>query len=244
MRVASGALSDNSTEGMVTMAQEPALTYSEGGAIDYTPGSAVTGGDVVVLNGIVGYATADIAASELGALQVRGIVKVPKTTAAWVRGLPVHWDPTGTPDASGATASSGAANQLGVGTYMGLCVATAASGDDHGYVDLNAQTNLLAVTAVTAAGSVIGDAAQLSQGLNVVTGADGTKGVILPTAVPGMQVYIKGVTAGVLKVWPKTGAQINAVGASTAMSLASGATPAILVASSATQWYTFPLLPS
>jgi len=224
------------------MAQTPAKTYSEAGAIDYTPSAAVTGGDVVVLNGIVGVAVEDIAASAKGSLATSGLFKLPKTTAAWVRGLPVHWDPTGTPDSGDA--SSGAANQLGVGTYAGICSETAASGDNFGVVDLNAQTNLLAVTAVTAAGSVIGDAAQLSQGLNVVTGADGTKGVILPTAVPGMQVIVKGVTAGVLKVWPKTGATINALSASAAMSLASGATPAIFVASTATQWYTIPLLPS
>lgn len=224
------------------MPQTPALTYSDDGAIDYTPSSAVTGGDIVVLNGIVGIAIDDIAANTKGSLQTEGIYKLPKTTAAVVRGLPIHWDPAGSPDSG--TASSGAANQLGVGTYAGMCVEASGSGDDYAIVDLNVQSNLLAVSAVTAAGSVIGDAAQLSQGLNVVTGADGTKGVILPTAVPGMQVIVKGVTAGVLKVWPKTGATINALSASAAMSLASGATPAIFVASSATQWYTIPLLPS
>jgi len=133
---------------------------------------------------------------------------------------------------------------LGVGVYMGLATAAAGSGDDFGYVLLNATANLLAVAAVTAAGSSAADAAQLSQGLNVVTGADGTKGVILPVAVPGLVVHVKGVTAGVLKVYPKTSSTINALSASAAMSLASGAIPATFIASSATQWYTFPLLPS
>lgn len=224
------------------MAQVAALTYAEGDVVDYTPGSAVTAGDVVVLNGIVGIATTAIAASTLGSLSITGIKKVPKTTAAWVVGLPVHWNPTGDPD--NGTAASGAANQLGVGTYMGVATIAAASGDDYGYVNLNAASNLVAVTAVTAAGSVIGDAAQLSQGLNVVTGADGTKGVILPTAVPGMVVYIKGVTAGVLKVYPKTSSTINALSASAAISLTTGAMPVTLIASSTTQWYTFPLVAS
>ena len=224
------------------MAQTPAKTYSEAGAIDYTPAAAVTGGDVVVLNGIVGVAVNDIAASAKGSLATAGIFNLPKTTAAWVQGLPVHWNPTGDPDSGDA--GTGAANQLGVGTYAGICVETAGSGDNFGPVDLIATTNLLAVSAVTAAGAVIGDAAQLSQGINVVTGADGTKGVILPVAVPGMQVIVKGVTAGVLKVWPKTGAAINALSASAAMSLASGAIPATFVATSATQWYTLPLVPS
>lgn len=224
------------------MPQTPALTYSDDGAIDYTPSSAVTGGDVVVLNGIVGIAIDDIAANAKGSLQTEGIYKLPKTTAAVVRGLPIHWDPTGSPDSG--TASSGAANQLGVGTYAGLCVEASASGDDYAIVDLNVPTNLFAVTAVTAAGSVIGDAAQLSQGINVVTGADGTKGVILPTAVPGMQVIVKGVTAGILKVWPKTGATINALSASAALSMTTGAMPLTFVATSATQWYTLPLVAS
>jgi predicted RecA/RadA family phage recombinase len=224
------------------MAQVPAQTYSDECAIDYTPSSAVTGGDVVVLNGIVGVAITDIAANDLGSLAVEGIFKLPKTTAAIVRGLPVHWNPTGDPDSG--TAGTGAANQLGVGTYAGLASAASGSGDDFAYVNLNVQSNLLAVTAVTAAGSVIGDAAQLSQGLNVVTGADGTKGVILPTAVPGMQVIVKGVTAGVLKVWPKTGGTINALSASAALSMTTGAMPLTFVASSATQWYTLPLVAS
>lgn len=224
------------------MPQVPALTYSCDEAIDYTPSSAVTGGDVVVLNGIVGVAVTDIAANDKGSLTVEGLFKLPKTTAAWVRGLPVHWNPTGDPDSG--TAGTGAANQLGVGTYAGVCAETAASGDDYGVVNLNRQSNLLAVSSVTAAGSVIGDAAQLSQGINVVTGADGTKGVILPTAVPGMQVIVKGVTAGVLKVWPKTGATINALSASAALSMTTGAMPLTFVATSATQWYTLPLVAS
>jgi predicted RecA/RadA family phage recombinase len=224
------------------MPQTAAKTYHDQGAISYTPSSAVTGGDVVVLNGIVGVSVKDIAANVRGSLTTAGVFRLPKTTAAWVRGLPVHWDPAGTPDSGDA--SSGAANQLGVGTYAGICVEAAGSGDNFGAVDLNATTNLLAVNSVTATGSVIGDAAQLSQGINIVTGANGTVGVILPVAVPGMQVIVKGVTAGVLKVWPKTGAQINAVGASTAYSLTTGAMPLTFVATSATQWYTLPLVAS
>lgn len=132
------------------MAQTPAKTYSEAGAIDYTPSAAVTGGDVVVLNGIVGVAVKDIAASAKGSLATSGLFKLPKTTAAWVRGLPVHWNPTGDPDSGDA--GTGAANQLGVGTYAGICSETAASGDNFGVVDLNAaypQDSNASVTATT-----------------------------------------------------------------------------------------------
>lgn len=225
------------------MPQVPALTYSDDGAIDYTPSAAVTGGDVVVLNGIVGIAPNDIAASDKGSLQTEGIFKVPKTTAAQVRGLPVYWNSTGDPDSG--TAGTGAANQLGIGVYMGIAAEATASGDDYTIVGLNAvYPALVGSAAITAAGSAQGDAAQMYHGLNVVTGADGTKGVILPTALAGMIVYVKGVTAGVLKVYPKTGGTINALSANGAISLASGATPAIFIASSSTQWYTLPLLPS
>jgi predicted RecA/RadA family phage recombinase len=224
------------------MAQVPVINGREEDSFNYTPSGAVVGGDVIVLNGVVGVATRDIAASALGSLSVEGLKYVPKTTAAWVVGLPVHWNPTGDPDSG--TAGTGAANQLGAGTYMGIATIAAASGEDRGWVNLNQQSNLLAVASVTAAGSVIGDAAQLSQGFNIVTGADGTKGVILPTAVAGMVVYVKGVTAGVLKVWPKTGGTINALSASAALSLTTGAMPSILIATSATQWYTIPLVSS
>lgn len=97
---------------------------------------------------------------------------------------------------------------------------------------------------VAAAGSGQSDAAALSEGLSVVTGANGTVGVKLPTAVAGAIVLIKGTTSGVLKVYPASGGTINALSQDAAMSLASGVIPAIFVAISATQWYTFPLVPS
>lgn len=98
---------------------------------------------------------------------------------------------------------------------------------------------------VAAAGSVLADAAQLSSGFTVVTGANGTLGVKLPaTPAAGTIVIIKGTTSGVLKVWPDAAATINAIGSNGAMSLASGVIPAIFIAYSPTQWYTIPLLPS
>lgn len=130
--------------------------------------------------------------------------------------------------------------------YAGTCVKASANGDVYVYTDINVRlAPRFPVAAVTGAGSVIGDAAQLIEGFNVVAGADDTVGVILPVAAPGMTVLVKSTVSNkILKVWPKTGGTINALSASAAMSLASGPTPAIFVASSATQWYTIPLLPS
>lgn len=225
------------------MAQVPALLYTDDGVVSHTPVAAVTGGDVVVVNGIVGVAPNDIAAAVKGSIATRGVFKLPKTTAAIVAGLPVHWNATGDPDSG--TAGTGAANQLGIGVPAGLAAEASASGDDYAIVNLHVfTTNLLGVSAVTAAGSIISDAGVLGQGFNVVTGADGTKGVILPVAKPGMQVVVKGVTAGVLKVWPQSGSTINGLSASAAISLATGAIPVTFIASTATQWYTLPLVAS
>lgn len=230
------------------MAQEPTKLSGPGESIDYTPAAAVTGGDVVVVNGIVGVSPVDIAANQKGSLTVEGLAYVPKTTAAWTAGLPVYWNSTGDPD--GGTSGTGAANQLGNGVYMGLCPLAAASGDDRGYVLLNERGAFgggmprIPTQAVTATGSSQSDAAALFEGLNVVTGADGTKGVLLPAAVAGAQVIIKGVTAGVLKVYPATGDAINALSANAAYSLTTGAMPTTLIAYDATTWYSLPLVAS
>lgn len=97
---------------------------------------------------------------------------------------------------------------------------------------------------VAGAGTDLGTAAALATGITVITGANGTVGWRLPVTTGGDVVILKGTTAGVAKLWPQTGGQINAVGTSTAMSLASGVIPVILISISATQWYTIPLLPS
>lgn len=98
---------------------------------------------------------------------------------------------------------------------------------------------------LAAAGSTVTDAAQLLAGFTTVTGANGTVGVKLPaTPVAGTIVWIKGTTAGVLKVWPDPAATINAISSNGALSLTTGAMPAIFIADSTTQWYSFPLVAS
>ena len=101
----------------------------------------------------------------------------------------------------------------------------------------------LPVATVAAAGSTQGDAAALAEGFNVVSAADGTKGVILPTAVAGMVIIVKNTAAGALKIYPATGGAINAVAANGAYSI-TNLTSSLLVASSTTQWYSVPLVAS
>ena len=101
----------------------------------------------------------------------------------------------------------------------------------------------LPVAAVAAAGTNQGTAAALSEGLNVVSAADGTKGVRLPTAVAGMVVIVKNTVAASLKIYPASGAAVNAVAANGSYDI-TNLTSTMLVASSATQWYSVPLVAS
>jgi len=75
-----------------------ATKKSEGRRIDYTPGSAVAAGDVVVIGELVGVATAAIAANTLGVIDVEGVFTFPKATtsaSALTAGQIVYWDASG-----------------------------------------------------------------------------------------------------------------------------------------------------
>ena len=60
--------------------------------VDYTPGSAVDAGDVVVLDSVPFVAHSDIAASELGAVAARGGVYTMTADAEIAAGDKVYWD--------------------------------------------------------------------------------------------------------------------------------------------------------
>lgn len=89
------------------------------------------------------------------------------------------------------------------------------------------------------------DAAPLATGFTSVTGADDAKGVKLPTGAAGEIVIVKNTVANkILKVYPGTGVQINALTATTgSLDMAAG-TCAVFIYDSSTQVYTAPLLPS
>lgn len=225
--------------------QTPSTRYScDGDYIDHTPGSAVYGGDVVLLGNIPLIATDDIAASEKGALATKGVFKVPKTTAAWTVGLPVFWDPAGDPD--GGTTGTGAWTQIPNAYFGGYAVLAAASGDDYGYIELQGRPKFMPIiptATVAATGTVQADAALIATGFTLVTGADDAKGVKLPPAVAGLQCIIKVADGADLKIWPSTGDAINAIAANSAMTVVDDVC-LLLTAYDGTTWYTTPLLPS
>ncbi len=216
------------------MPQAAANYRSEDDAIDYTPGSAVLGGDVVVVGQVPLVATTDIAASALGALRTEGIFAVPKITGAISQMDPIYWNATGDP-VSG-TAGTGACNNAGIGKFMGYAAAAALSADARVDVILAGITTrgLAPAQSVAAAGSTNADATAITASAPITC--------VVATAVQFF--LLKNTAAAILKVYPGTGAAINALTATTgAISMAS-LTSTIFFASSATQWWTIPLLPS
>ena len=101
----------------------------------------------------------------------------------------------------------------------------------------------LKTATVAATGSTQTDAASISDGLTLVSAADGTKGVKLPLAVAGRTVIIKNGAAAILKVWPAVGDAINAIAVDSNYVLAAN-TSSLLVAYDSTTWYSVPLLAS
>ncbi len=96
----------------------------DGNSVDYTPGSAVTAGQVVVQGELLGVAKVDIPANALGALAVTGVFDFPKATGGG-SGIPagakVYWDVA---DNEAKTDDETGANKL-----IGKCVRAAADAD-------------------------------------------------------------------------------------------------------------------
>lgn len=109
-----------------------AKRVQEGASVDYTPGSAVTAGDVVVQGELIGVAPSDIAANELGALQVEGVFDFPKATgggSAITAGAKVYWDVA---DSEAKVDAEAGANKL-----LGKTILAAADADTTVRVKLN-----------------------------------------------------------------------------------------------------------
>jgi hypothetical protein len=105
----------------------------------------------------------------------------------------------------------------------------------------------MAVETVAAAGAGATTATAASvYGIIVGTGADGTKGIKLPTAVAGKIVIVKNSDAAnaVLKVYPGADDKINSGTATTGALSMAAKTSAVFVAISDVDWFTVPLLPS
>jgi cytoskeletal protein CcmA (bactofilin family) len=145
---------------------------------------------------------------------------------------------------AGATAS-GSTKTMNIGTAgvsgstTAINIGSAVSGANSGTFLNGLVVNSIGA-AITAAGSTQGTATALVSNINNVTVvAAAADGVRLPTAVAGMRILVRNTDAlDTLKIYPATGGQINALGANAAYSLIAGLTIE-LMATTATQWYTF-----
>jgi len=98
-----------------------ATFIQDGRAVDYTPGSDVAAGDVVVLGNLVGISKLPIIAGSLGALAVNGIFDVVQGAVTFTLGQAVYWDADGDP--VGGVAGSGCAVESATGnTFMGYAL--------------------------------------------------------------------------------------------------------------------------
>jgi len=103
----------------------------------------------------------------------------------------------------------------------------------------------LNVAKPAAAGSTRADATTLTASFSWVTGADATKGVVLPAPTAGRVIAVKNddTANAILKVYAPGSAQINGVAGSTAFSMAAK-TACFFVAYDATDWFSIPLVAS
>lgn len=202
-------------------------------------GNGVPFGGVVVLGALLGIALRPLPANIPGSLCIRGKFFFPEsnTDGGMAQGSIAYWD----------NVNFVATNTV-TPYYLGKVAYGTANGSTQVIVAFdqtaNAGIGQFQTTTVAALGSTQANAAPLAVGFNLVTGADGTKGVTLPTApAAGTIIRVKNSSASALKVWPDPAATVNAIASNANISMAAQ-TSADFVAVSATQWYTTPLVPS
>lgn len=91
----------------------------EGLRIDYTPGSAVVAGQVVVQGDLIGVSPEPIAANALGALIIEGVFEFAKASGTIAVGVLLYWD-----DSAGQVTATPGAHKL-----IGPCTKAALTGD-------------------------------------------------------------------------------------------------------------------
>ena len=138
-------------------------------------------------------------------------------------------------DGYAATVSSAAQGNI---TSVGTLTSMTSSGNVQGANVIATSYHIRSVNAaVTAAGTVQGNATALTTEFNRVSTVASGAGVVLPTAVAGMAISIVNSSANSLLVYPATGAAINSLATNAGYSHVTLATLQYIAISS-TQWYT------
>ncbi len=214
--------------GAIAMAGGAGDTNQAGGAASVTAGAGDGTADGGAASMVAG-GSGDGASSNGGAIVITGGTAVNATTG----------------DGGGVTISGGAgpllANTGGAvtilsgagdgtnGTAGAVIIDSSGTGGTKGAVTIatNAASLTLGkmpripVAAVVAAGGNIATANACSEGWNLVSASDNTKGVQLPSCVDGAQcIIVNMVTDKTLKIYPPTGKQVNLMGANNALTVA------------------------
>jgi len=93
-------------------------------------------------------------------------------------------------------------------------------------------------TGISAAGTVQANATAITKDNNIVSTVVTGAGVILPTSVPGMRIYIKNASANALLVYPTANVVINSLAANAAYSQGANAST-FYIAATTTKWYSY-----
>jgi hypothetical protein len=135
---------------------------------------------------------------------------------------------------SGTLSTAAQPNITSVGTLTSLAVTGNITGAN---VTTSSYVIRSVGTAISAAGTIQGDATALTKDINVVSTVSAGQGVRLPTAVAGMVIIINNTSATNMNVYPATGAAINSLATNAAYTHIPTASLQYY-AISATQWYT------
>lgn len=113
------------------------------------------------------------------------------------------------------------------------------SGDNATFADVTSTSDItLSIgAAITAAGTVQGDATALAKTYNVVTTATANQGVILPTAVAGLVYKVINSTSVNVKLYPNSSGTINSGTANASIDVPAGVS-VDLVGTDSTNWNT------
>jgi predicted RecA/RadA family phage recombinase len=186
--------------------QSPASVYQDrGDAIDYTPASAVYGGDIVLVGTVPCLVTVDIAANVKGSVKTDGVWKIPKTSDTFTAGDAVYWDADGDP-VTGTAGTGAADSSAATGNLLGMATADAATGDDYVYVKANGMKRT-----ATIAGSVTADD---------ITATDSSLGIAGIAAAQGGAIVV---TGGTSSTAGNAGGAVSLVGGTPGVTGAGGA---------------------
>jgi hypothetical protein len=169
------------------------FTYLSGGkALDHTPASALTGGQLIQLAGkMAAITTQPIAASTLGSVQVGGCWSGPYVGNACNVGDNLWWDSNGTPyggSTTGALTNLGTDGNWWVGTATKAAAANDASIEFALNLENPTQPNWIGRTFFTSATSITMVEATHSGAVIEIT--DDAQTVTLPAGVVGMEYIV------------------------------------------------------